>query len=200
MLGPPHLSYWTYCLNHHPRELKYTTSCPSVSSTALFHTCAKSVEPFRLLISQGCTKVRISHCEGCSIGWKLTQAILSTEMFDVIGVMLQTYNSFNHKLEQNLQIIWIHLDRNLWESWMNSELLKRSLLKRYIHIHIKGPHGTRSFRLRKVRDGFDHFGSYVCSISTSGCFQDLDPWPHGHKITTLPLRQAPLHIPIYIWC
>jgi hypothetical protein len=31
-------------------------------------------------------------------------------------VMLQTYSSFNHKLEQNLQIIWIHLDRNLWES------------------------------------------------------------------------------------
>jgi hypothetical protein len=35
------------------------------------------------------------------------------------------------------------------------------------------------------RKGSDYFGSYVCSlscISARGCFQDLNPWPHGHKI------------------
>jgi hypothetical protein len=27
-------------------------------------------------------------------------------------------------------------------------------------------------------------------ISARGCFQDLNPWPHGHKATALPLRQS----------
>jgi hypothetical protein len=42
------------------------------------------------------------------------------------------------------------------------------------------------------REGSDHFGSYVHSISLHfwGCFQDLYPWPHGHKATTLPLHQV----------
>jgi hypothetical protein len=31
-------------------------------------------------------------------------------------------------------------------------------------------------------------------MSVRGCFQDLNPWPHGHKATTLPLR-----IWILIW-
>jgi hypothetical protein len=27
-------------------------------------------------------------------------------------------------------------------------------------------------------------------ISVRNCFQDLNPWPHGHKATALPLRQG----------
>ena len=27
-------------------------------------------------------------------------------------------------------------------------------------------------------------------ISVRGCFQDLNPWPHGHKAAALPLRQG----------
>jgi hypothetical protein len=32
-------------------------------------------------------------------------------------------------------------------------------------------------------------------ISARGCFQDLNPWPHGHKATALTLRQgSPVHV------
>jgi hypothetical protein len=49
----------------------------------------------------------------------------------------------------------------------------------------------------------NHFRSYVRRlslhffffekvpyISSRGCFQNLNPWPHGHKTTTSPLRQG----------
>jgi hypothetical protein len=41
--------------------------------------------------------------------------------------------------------------------------------------------------------GSDHFGLiYVAipCISARGCFQNLNPWPHGHKAITLPLCQG----------
>jgi hypothetical protein len=42
------------------------------------------------------------------------------------------------------------------------------------------------------REGSDHFKSYAAfpSISAKGYFQNLNPWPHGHKATALPLRQG----------
>ena len=42
-------------------------------------------------------------------------------------------------------------------------------------------------------EGSDHLGllyaAFPC-ISARGCFQDLNPWPHGHKAAALPLRQG----------
>ena len=49
-------------LNYHPRELRYTTSRPRVSSTALFHTWANSAEPLLPAVSLVCRvlqKVRL---------------------------------------------------------------------------------------------------------------------------------------------
>jgi hypothetical protein len=33
------------------------------------------------------------------------------------------------------------------------------------------------------------YTAFLC-ISARDCFQDLNPWPHGHKATALPLRQG----------
>jgi hypothetical protein len=33
------------------------------------------------------------------------------------------------------------------------------------------------------------YATFPC-ISARDCLQDLNPWPHGHKATTLPLRQV----------
>ena len=89
---------------------------------------------------------------------------------------------------------WMNEQRWSWTAPKEKERKKRSpICCCFKFCCLRYVPSARSSRLRGSGEGSYHLGllyaAFPC-ISARGCFQDLNPWPHGHKAAALPLSQG----------